>query len=133
MVFLDIAYILALINKGDEYHERAHIAVFQVSEPLVTTEAILLEIGNALSRQRWRQLAVITLQDLRNDPEIEIVPLTSELLKRSEDFYAARMDEEWSLTDCVSFVVMRDRNIDKALTLDRHFQQAGFCALLLNG
>ena len=44
----------------------------------------------------------------------------------------ARMDKEWGLTDCVSFVVMQERNLTQALTTDRHFSQAGFADLLAN-
>jgi hypothetical protein len=38
----------------------------------------------------------------------------------------ARPDKEWSLTDCISFVAMNERNITDALTSDHHFEQAGF-------
>lgn len=44
--------------------------------------------------------------------------------------YAARLDKGWSLTDCISFVVMQQHGIREALTGDRHFAQAGFVALL---
>ena len=44
--------------------------------------------------------------------------------------FAARPDKDWSLTDCISFVVMQERNIQDALTADHHFEQAGFVALL---
>jgi predicted nucleic acid-binding protein len=41
-----------------------------------------------------------------------------------------RQDKDWSLTDCISFVVMRDRGITKVFTTDHHFEQAGFKKLL---
>jgi predicted nucleic acid-binding protein len=50
--------------------------------------------------------------------------------RRGCELYDARPDKEWSLTDCISFVVMRDRGIEQALTGDEHFEQAGFAALL---
>lgn len=117
-VFLDTAYILALINTGDEYHERARNAALQISGPFLTTDAVLLEIGNALARARWRSLAVATLQDLRTDPEIEVVHVTFELFNRAVEFYASRMDKEWTLTDCISFMVMQDHEATEALTTD---------------
>lgn len=46
------------------------------------------------------------------------------------DLYRARPDKEWSLTDCTSFVVMNECGLTDALTGDRHFEQAGFKALL---
>ena len=55
---------------------------------------------------------------------------TSELFERGLALYNARPDKEWSLTDCISFVVMADEGLTDALTGDRHFEQAGFTALL---
>ena len=39
-------------------------------------------------------------------------------------------DKKWSLTDCVSFLVMKEENIEEALSADKHFTQAGFKILL---
>jgi len=96
----------------------------------VTTEAILLEIGDSLSRLRWRALGRALLREIRAGDRYEIVPLTSSLLGRAMELYDARADKEWGLTDCVSFVVMQDRGITEALAADQHFVQAGFRALL---
>ena len=53
-----------------------------------------------------------------------------ELFASGSDLYAQRLDKDWSLTDCISFVVMRERGIAEALTADHHFEQAGFTILL---
>lgn len=130
--FLDTSYILALVNTGDRFHERARASSSLVSSPFVTTEAVLIEVGNSLSQERWRSLGVKTLNWLRHSPDIEIVPLDSSLLDRAIAFYGARMDKEWGLTDCISFVVMQERRLTDALTADRHFVQAGFQNLLVD-
>jgi hypothetical protein len=59
-----------------------------------------------------------------------MIPATQELFDRGVALYESRPDKEWSLTDCISFVVMADHGITEALTGDRHFEQAGFVALL---
>jgi hypothetical protein len=51
-------------------------------------------------------------------------------LQRGLDLFAGRSDKNWSLTDCISFVVMQDEGLTEALTGDSHFEQAGFKALL---
>jgi predicted nucleic acid-binding protein len=89
-----------------------------------------LEIGNALSKPRYRQAAVQLLAALEADPNIDIVPLSEGFYTRAFQLYRERLDKEWGLTDCVSFLVMQDRGLIEALTTDEHFQQAGFRALL---
>lgn len=132
-VFLDSSYAIALSAANDENHRRA----IELSERLeaagtrlITTQGVLLEIGNALAKARYRRAAVAILQSLRADAQVEIVAFTSDLLARAVQMYTHRMDKEWGLTDCLSFVIMRDRGITEALTADEHFRQAGFVALL---
>lgn len=130
-IFIDTSYILALVNTSDEYHERASVVASTIAGRFVITEAVLTEIGNTLSRLRWRSAAVSTIEDLQNDPDIEVVSVSSELFDRATHLYSSRMDKEWGLTDCISFVVMQDMGITDALTTDYHFRQAGFRALLI--
>jgi predicted nucleic acid-binding protein len=135
-VFLDTAYAIALSSSRDEHYQKALFLADRLEADgtiLITTRAIILEIGNALSKQGYRQAAVILMESLEEDPNVEIVPLTEELYKEAFDMYAKRMDKEWGITDCISFIVMSERGIQKALTTDRHFTQAGFEALLREG
>jgi len=97
---------------------------------LVTTQAILLEIGNALSKQRYRAAAIQLLESLEADPKVEVVPLTERLYGLGFKLFREREDKEWGLVDCISFIVMQERGITEALTADNHFQQSGFRALL---
>lgn len=133
-VFLDVAYAIALSVPKDQYHARAVSLADQleaVKTCMVTTRTVMLEIGNALSKQHYRQAAVELLGSLEADPNVEIIPLSEELYARAFHLYCTRSDKEWGLTDCVSFTVMQDHKITEALTTDEHFQQAGFQTLLL--
>ena len=132
-IFLDTAYAIALSSSKDEHHEKALVLADQLEvdrTKLITTRAIMLEIGNALSKQLHRQAAVELLESLEQDPSVEIVPLTEELYNQAFDLYRQRSDKEWGMTDCISFIVMSERNLQEALTTDKHFQQAGYKALL---
>lgn len=132
-VFLDASYAIALSVSSDAHHERAISLADQLEAGqtrLVTTSAVLLEIGNALCRQRYRSAAVRLLRAISLDPSIEVVALSEPLYNRALTLYQTRQDKEWGLTDCISFVVMQDRRLQAALTADEHFQQAGFRALL---
>lgn len=132
-VYLDAAYAIALSSVTDKFHSQAVRLAGQLEESrakLVTTRAVLLEIGNALSKQRYRRASIKLLLAIEADPNIEIVPLSDQLYIRALQLYRARLDKEWGLVDCISFVVMQDREIIEALTTDNHFQQAGFRVLL---
>jgi predicted nucleic acid-binding protein len=131
--FLDTAFAIALSSSGDDLH-RVALALADELETsptrIVTTRAVLMEIGNALSKQRYRPAAVELLLSLENDPKVEIVPVSGDLYAQAFKLFSERTDKEWGLVDCVSFVVMRERGITDALTSDDHFRQAGFNALM---
>jgi uncharacterized protein len=132
-VFLDAAYAIALSATSDQYHGRAMELRSRMKTDgtrLVTTQAVVLEVGNALSKLRYRDAAIRLVASLLTDPNVEVLPLEAELFVRAFRLYSDRADKEWGLTDCVSFVVMTDRGIREALTADEHFQQAGFLPLL---
>lgn len=132
-VFLDTAYAIALSSPNDLFHRRAIQLADELKSAgtrLVTTRAILLEIGNALSKQRYRRAAVLLLDSLEIDPRVQIIPLSEQLYARASKLYRERLDKEWTLTDCMSFIVMEDCEISEALTTDEHFHQAGFHVLM---
>ena len=132
-VFLDTSFAIALSSVTDQNHARAAQLANQIETDktrLVTTQAILLEIGNALSKQRHRAAAIQLLESLETDPNVEVVLLTNSLYKLAFNLFKQREDKEWGLVDCISFIVMQERGISDALTADTHFQQAGFRALL---
>ncbi|HZT41569.1 MAG TPA: PIN domain-containing protein [Chthonomonadaceae bacterium] len=132
-VFLDTAYAIALSSSSDLFHTKAEELAEQMEQDatrIITTRAVLLEIGNAMGKQRYRADAVALLESLEEDPSVEIVPLTEDLFARAFQLYRSRPDKEWGLIDCVSFTVMQDQGITAALATDDHFQQAGFRVLL---
>ncbi len=128
--FADSFYYLALLSPDDAAHRQAREVTMSLSRPIVTTAWILTEVGDAL-RMEGRRKAFLGLMDaLRSDPDASVVPPSEDLFVRGVGLYADRLDKQWSLTDCISFVVMRERQIEDALTGDHHFEQAGFVALL---
>ena len=132
-VFADAGYWIALWRPRDALHERAATVADNLGAiGVVTTQMVLTETLNALAAtgEFRRQFAVQMVREMEQDPDVEIVPQTDGQFRAAVERYAARSDQQWSLTDCVSFLVMEERNITEALAYDRDFEQAGFTALL---
>lgn len=129
-VFADTFYFIAALNPDDQWHSVTIGIADRQRSGLVTTEAVLTEFADALARPAFRQIAAEYLLSLPTDPTIEVVQVDGDLWRRGLALYQERPDKEWSLTDCISFIVMEDRGIGDALTGDSHFEQAGFNALL---
>ncbi len=129
-IFVDTLFIVAFLNPRDTYHAKA-IELTDVFEnqPLLTTEAVLLEVGNALSRN-GKLSAVRFIDYCTESPEVEIVRLTPELWQESFQLYRTYLDKQWGLVDCISFSAMKQRGLTSTLTFDAHFTQAGFTALM---
>ncbi len=130
VTFADSFYFIALSNPLDNHHAIAIRAAESLSSRLLTTHYVLIEVADALSAPRFRADVAGFLRELASDSGTEIVGPDILLSKRGLDLYARRLDKAWSLTDCISFVVMADRGLTEALTGDHHFEQAGFHALL---
>lgn len=124
IAFADTFYWLALLNMSDP--ENARVNAYPVPTRLVTSAAVQVEVMDAFRRVPSRATALQFWKACLNTPALEIIPFTEDLLARSVSLFAARPDKAWSLTDCISFMIMQDRGMRLALTGDHHFVQAGF-------
>jgi len=130
-VFADSFYFIALVNPRDPAHARAGAFSTNDPRPVVTGHWVLTEVADGLARSAvGRQVFEQLVRSLEGRIDVRLMPFADELFAAGLDLYARRPDKEWSLTDCVSFVVMEREGITDALTGDRHFEQAGFVALL---
>jgi predicted nucleic acid-binding protein len=129
-VFADSFYFIALLSPRDHAHDKAIELGRRVSGQFVTTDAVLLEVADALCAPRDRRATATYLRSIWHHHRMKVYPLDRSLVERGMAFYEARADKEWSLTDCISFVVMREEGIEEALTADTHYAQAGFRILL---
>ena len=128
--FIDTSFLLAMVLEPDAHHERALEWRKRISPPFLTTEYVLVEFLDALVQVPLRPRATRTVETLRSDGHVRIVPADSALFGEAFQLFKTYGDKAWSLTDCISFVVMRREGIRDALTSDHDFEQAGFRALL---
>lgn len=132
-VFADTGYWVALLNPYDELHKRAsHVSQSFGQICIVTSEMVLVELLNYYAERGTpiREAAAKLARKLQDNPNVVVVPQTSIQYTKGLDFYADRSDKGWSHTDCCSFKIMQEQEMTEALTYDKHFEQAGFLALL---
>ncbi len=126
-LFLDTVFIQALLNRRDKFHQWAVALLPRLSAATEVwiTEAILVEVGNALAAID-RAAVVAFCQQCYTTDNIRVVSVDADLMQLALHFYESRGDKTWGLTDCISFVVMQEAQLTLAATADHHFEQAGF-------
>ena len=132
IVFADTVYWVALINPKDEWRNQARSAIALLRDArIVTTDSILIEVLNFFAEHgdEARRRAVSTIEQLLTNPDTEVVPQTHDNFLAGLTLYKARADKGYSLTDCISMIATRERNIAEVLTHDSHFVQEGFTVL----
>lgn len=131
-LLLDTVFVQALLNQRDQYHAQAKAFLPRVraAKEVWVTEAVLIEVGNALSTVN-RMAVVQFIEQCYRTPNLRVVTVDTPLLTRALQLYSERPDKTWGLTDCISFVIVQEQGLTDAVTADSHFIQAGYRALLL--
>lgn len=132
-IFADTGYLVALINPRDQLRNKALLARERfISRRLIVTQTVLLETLNYFAefRSDLKQTAFQVVELFLLNPEIEVVEQTTDVFHDAMKLYGERFDKGYSLTDCISMNVCRDRTINDILTNDDHFRQEGFNVLL---
>ena len=134
LVFADAAFFIALLlPRKDDLYELAHLQ-WQELDPrqIATSEPVLVEVLAHVSAlgSDARERAAMLVEYLRSDPFVTLVAQTPELFDDGLALYRARLDKQYSLTDCMSMTICTRLGIEEVLTHDRHFQQEGFTILL---
>lgn len=128
-VFLDSSYLIALEVKRDQDHEQArdHWESISSSIPrMLTTSFVFDEVVTSLNSDGYHDKAVEIGTFLLSSKSVRFLPVGKQLFEAGWTYLQQHPDKNYSLTDCISFVVMERRKISTAFTFDHHFVQAGF-------
>lgn len=129
-MFADAFFYVACLNRADQHHEKVMAFARRPLGRIVTTRWVLMELADALAASASRSRVAAFVRRLELDAQTTVIEASPTLFQRGLSLYDERPDKQWTLTDCISFVVMADEGLTDARTGDHHFEQAGFRALL---
>ncbi len=132
-VFIDTSAWIALVNKSDKLHQKSievQKKLTDESYELITSDYIIVEIANGLSKMKYRDTAIQLVNSILTSSDVELIRINDDLFYKSWELFSLRNDKERGFTDCSSFIVMNEYRINEAFTADNHFKQAGFIVLL---
>lgn len=123
--FMDTAFVLALLNPKDPFHHEAKALIPRVraAREIWSHDGILIEVANSPAGD--------FIERVYKTANTKIAAVTRKLVKQALELYGKRLDKAWGLTDCMSFVLMQEEGLSDALTMDHHFDQAGFRIMLI--
>lgn len=128
--FADTYFYVALARTGDAGHADTRAFAERFKGQIVTTQWVLSEVGASLASPSERPTFISLVEHAELSRRTEVIEASSTQFSAGLDLYRQRPDKAWSLVDCISFAVMTGRGLTDALTADRHFEQAGFNAVL---
>ena len=135
-VLIDTAGFLALWDASDEHHRRALQLQSELSRKkrqFLTTDYIIDETATLLLLRHSHDAAADFLKTVLESATLRLEWIDSDRFHAAADLFRRHDDKEWSFTDCVSFALMQELNVQDSFTTDHHFAQAGFNPLLTSG
>lgn len=126
--FVDASFIIAILFASEDHHERARLMAAEDGLRMFTTREIVFEVLAKVSR--WgpvpRRMAVSwALPVLEGTSKTACVRTTHEHALAAATLYANRLDQRYSLADCLSMTMMDEMGIPTVLTFDRDFHGEG--------
>ena len=131
-VFIDTGFIIALESVTDQNHEKALQLWNELLKDLpemVTTTYVIDEIVTFFNSRNRHAKAVEIGNRLINSRSVQIIHVDQGLFDRGWEYFKQHDDKTFSMTDCISFIVMKEQGSESALSFDKHFTQAGFKVL----
>lgn len=132
-VFLDTSGFYAWLAAGDGHHNKAVEFFTTTNRPLLTTDWIVGETCNLFVARRAPRLVRVLFDALDRSVSMRVIPVDADRFQEARRLFLQYEDHAFPLTDCTSFVVMRELGLKQALTADRHFRTMGFKPLLADG
>ncbi len=128
-LFVDTGAWYALADRSDLHHNEAveiYPKLLSSYPPLKTTNLIIAETYILIRRGIGSQAAIAFLENIASSPRVVKIYSDSILEETAESILRQYQDQDFSYTDAVSFVVMKQYGITEAFSFGKHFVTAGF-------
>ncbi len=129
-IFIDSSAFLALEDESDQYHAEALQFREQVLRKrryeVITSSYILNETLTLIRFKISIKASIDFSKKIRMSEVVKMVQVSRELEEKALDIFERYDDKDFSFTDCVSFVIMREMGIKEAFAFDQHFDQMKF-------
>jgi predicted nucleic acid-binding protein len=129
LIFADTSFYVAFLSPRDAHHADAVNFTINSNATVLTTEFVIVELANIFSRVAGRANVIRFIKSLRTDPDTIIIIASGDRVERGFDLFSRRQDKEWSLTDCISFVVMEEHGITETFAVT---SLAAYCGRSVN-
>ena len=127
-IFVDTGYFIAILNRKDINHNTAkdELEILNQSKIVVSDFIIFETITFLNSSLKNHELAMLFLDFIESIENINIIEVDKRIKNKSMELFKKYIDKDFSFTDCTSFVIMEEYNINEAFSFDIHFKQMGF-------
>ena len=132
LIFVDSGAWIAVTDVRDQYHRAAsqtYRRLLQQGQVMVTTNLVIAESYSAVRRSMGHATAIRFLQSVHQSRWLRRISSTTDIEERAEATLIKYADQDFTLTDAVSFAVMQELGIAAAFAFDHHFVTAGFALL----
>ena len=131
-VFVDTSAWVALADKDDSHHKEAassYPSIFKNHKNLITSNLVIAETYFVLLQELRHEAAIEFLERTKASPRILTIYSNQNIETEAEGILVKYVDQDFSYTDAVSFVIMKRQKIKKAFCFDKHFVTAGFTSI----
>ncbi len=129
-IFVDTSFLIAQHNVKDSNHQKAFQAFADLLKQdaranFIITDYIFDELATFLMTRVSKHFAIKICQNILRDARTTMIQISKDRFYKAWENFSSRQDQSWSFTDCTSFVVIQELDIQTALSFDRHFKQFG--------
>jgi predicted nucleic acid-binding protein len=128
-IFVDTGAWFAIADKTDQFHRKARDYIKRIVENrnnLITSNLVVHEAAMLLSRKLSKEAASRFLQTIYNDDDVEVIHCNEAVEKEAYSIFHHYAEQDFSIVDCVSFVLMKKLEIKRVFTFDKHFKTMRF-------